>query len=337
MTWWENFKRNPLTPNGLSILRGALGFVIPFFTFLSSPVWHILAFLIFVFAAITDYWDGYLARMHQGVSDTGKILDPSMDKVLILIPLAAFSSHGLFSPWWLVPIFFREVVVTFCRVAWLFEGKALGAEKLGKIKLVCQVGLVGCVLLYWIFRDFSALHILAAFSHVIFRILLPCTLVLTVVSGATFLYSNKQCFESIYFAKFCAACGVGFSPVAPGTMGSLLALLLLPLVSWNWFLWILVFLFLYWVGQSSVSKLDLTKDKDPGFVVMDEVLGIFITFAGVGLSPAALLLGFLLFRLFDVVKPYPCRHFEKFPGFTGILADDLMAGVYARLVMSVIF
>lgn len=337
MIWWESFKSHPLTPNGLSVLRGVLGFTIPFFAFLQHPFWHILAAVIFIFAALTDYWDGYLARKHQGVSDAGKILDPTMDKFLILVPLAFFSAKGFFSPWWLFPIVFREIAVTFCRIGWMFEGKALGAEKLGKIKLVCQVALVGALLLYWICRDYSFLGGLGGFTFALFWILLPLTMILTVISGITFLYSNKDCFASSAFAKFCAACGVGFIPYAPGTMGSLLALFLLPLISWNPLVWIFTFIFLYWVGHSSVARIDLTRDKDPGFVVMDEVLGMMVTFAGVGLTPLSLLLGFLLFRFFDIVKPYPCRRFEKFPGFLGITADDLMAGVYARLVLAVIF
>lgn len=337
MIWWEKFKSHPATPNGLSVFRGVLGFVVPFFVFLAHPFWHILAFVIFVFAAITDYWDGYLARKYHGVSDTGKILDPSTDKVLILIPLAMFSANGFFSPWWLVPIFFREIVITFCRVGWLLEGKAMGAEKLGKVKLVVQVTLVGALLLLWIFKDYSFLSGPAAFMNFLFWILLPATLVLTVISGITFLKSNMELFKSPAFAKFCAACGVGFSPFAPGTMGSLLALCLVPLVNWNFLVWLGAFAFLYWVGHTATGRLDLSKDKDPGFVVMDEVLGILITFIGVELTPFSIVTGFILFRVLDIVKPFPCRRFEKFPGFTGIAADDLMAGVYARLVMALIF
>lgn len=337
MTLWQSFKSHPYTPNGLSILRGVLGFAIPFFAFLEHPLGPIVAFSVFVFASVTDYWDGYFARKYHGVSDTGKILDPTMDKVLILVPLAVFASKGLFSPWWLVPVFFREILITFCRIGWLFEGKAIGAEKLGKIKLVLQVILVGAVLLYLICLDFPTLVFFESFFYGLFWICLPVTVILTVISGITFLNANAECFKGTSFAKFCASAGVGVIPFAPGTMGSLLALWLVPLVNWNWVLWVVVFTFLYWVGNSSVKKLDLTRDKDPGYITMDEVLGILITFAGVSVTPLSLILGFLFFRIFDIVKPYPCRRLEKLPGFTGIAADDLMAGIYARIALAVIF
>ncbi len=336
MTLWENFKSHPLTPNGLSIFRGVLGVFIPLFLFARHPFWHFLAAALFTVGALTDYWDGYLARKHKGVSNTGKILDPSMDKILILAPLAAFAHLHLFSIWWLVPIFFREVLITFFRVAWLWEGKAAGAEQMGKIKFACQVSTVSAALLYWVFRDYYATSVLADFFKNILWILLPASLLLTLVSGISFFYSNMELLESPAFSRFAAACGVGLSPIAPGTMGTLLGLILLPFVTWNFWVWFLTFLFLLASGYWAVSRLDLSVTKDPNYVVIDEVLGIFITLVGVPFHFFPYLLGFLLFRLFDIVKPPPCRQLEKFPGFWGITFDDLMAGVYARLALLVL-
>ena len=76
-----------------------------------------------------------------------------------------------------------------------------------------------------------------------------------------------------------------------------------------------------------------TGIKDPGFVVIDEVAGQLITFIGVALSWKSLLLGFILFRAFDIVKPPPVRQLEKIPEGPGIVLDDVAAGIYALLVM----
>ena len=77
-----------------------------------------------------------------------------------------------------------------------------------------------------------------------------------------------------------------------------------------------------------------TNTKDPGQVVIDEVAGQWITLAGATtLNWKSLLLGFVLFRLFDIWKPAPVRQLEKLPDGTGIVADDLMAGVYGAVVL----
>ena len=74
--------------------------------------------------------------------------------------------------------------------------------------------------------------------------------------------------------------------------------------------------------------------KDPGLVVIDEVCGQWITLAGmINGSWKSWLLAFLLFRIFDIIKPWPARQFEALPGGTGIVADDVMAGIYAALVL----
>jgi phosphatidylglycerophosphatase A len=77
--------------------------------------------------------------------------------------------------------------------------------------------------------------------------------------------------------------------------------------------------------------------EDPGLVVIDEVVGQWITLSGAShLNWKSLALGFALFRLFDVWKPWPARRFEALPGGIGIVADDAMAGVYAALVLSLL-
>jgi phosphatidylglycerophosphatase A len=75
---------------------------------------------------------------------------------------------------------------------------------------------------------------------------------------------------------------------------------------------------------------------DPGFVVIDEVAGQWLTLAAASVDVGHAVVGLLLFRLFDITKPWPARQLERLPGGTGIVVDDLAAGVYGLLVMLVI-
>ena len=129
---------------------------------------------------------------------------------------------------------------------------------------------------------------------------------------------------------------VGFFPVAPGTAGSFAALALYAIVRWigsplvEGLVIAAVFVAGVWAATRSERILGGT---DPGPVVIDEVLGMLVTLATLPLSLTGVVTGFVLFRIFDVVKPYPARRLEDAPGGWGIMLDDAMAGVYAHLVL----
>jgi len=133
--------------------------------------------------------------------------------------------------------------------------------------------------------------------------------------------------------------GCGYSPVAPGTAGSLAALaiawLLVHYAGWQpvWFLAPVVVLTGPAIWAAGVTAREL-RQEDPGLVVVDEVLGQWLTLAGARhLNAPSWIAGFVLFRLFDIWKPPPVRQLEALPGGTGIVADDLMAGIYGALVL----
>ena len=131
---------------------------------------------------------------------------------------------------------------------------------------------------------------------------------------------------------------VGFFPIAPGTAGSLAALALYALVRWTGTpaleLITVVAVFVIGVWAASGTERALAR-KDPGPVVIDEVLGMLITLAYLPLSTWGIVAGFFIFRLFDVIKPFPAGRLEHLPAGLGIMADDAMAGVYAHLVLRV--
>lgn len=133
--------------------------------------------------------------------------------------------------------------------------------------------------------------------------------------------------------------GCGLSPFAPGTVGTLGALVPVVLshrhLAWTQWHWVAIAIVATPISIWAASRVaEAAGKKDPGRVVIDEVLGTWITLAGASaLDWRNIGLAFLLFRIFDIWKPFPIRRLEKLPAGTGIVMDDLAAGVYAALVL----
>ncbi len=130
--------------------------------------------------------------------------------------------------------------------------------------------------------------------------------------------------------------GSGYGPLVPGTWGSIPGLAL----AWGLDRWagrwavacgaLVVAALGSWAAGRAEALLGV---KDPGRVVVDEIAGQMVTLLFLPMSSRVLLLGFLLFRMLDVAKPWPARRLEELPGGSGIMADDLMVGVYANLIL----
>lgn len=136
--------------------------------------------------------------------------------------------------------------------------------------------------------------------------------------------------------------GCGYAPKGPGTAGSLGGLIPAMLLAFyaGWPAWSFAVLaaLLTPLGIWAASMVARESGrKDPQIVVIDEVLGQWLTLAGAAQwNVKTFLFGFVLFRLFDIWKPPPVRQLEKLPQGTGIVADDLMAGCYGALVLALI-
>lgn len=139
------------------------------------------------------------------------------------------------------------------------------------------------------------------------------------------------------FAVFLATVAYcGYFPIAPGTVGSVAGLVVYLLVWWTGSPLVEVGLIaaIFAAGTWAATHAErFFGGIDPGPVVIDEVLGMLITLAFIPVGWPAALTGFFLFRVFDVIKPYPANRLEKFHGGFGIMADDAMAGVYANLAL----
>jgi len=131
----------------------------------------------------------------------------------------------------------------------------------------------------------------------------------------------------------------GYLPKAPGTWGSLVGLLLfflLHTLSLPVYLAIVAGLFL--VGSFAAGEAEKIMDhKDPGLVVIDEIVGMLITMIGVPATPLAMALGFILFRIFDIAKPFPINLVDqRLHGGVGIMLDDVIAGIYSLVILHVL-
>lgn len=135
---------------------------------------------------------------------------------------------------------------------------------------------------------------------------------------------------AIFFATGAYA---GYSPFMPGTVGTLLGLPIAYLASSEPFY--IQALAIFAVSSASViaagRAAKIIGKKDPSSVVCDEIAGFLTAFFLIPFTAFNAILVFLLFRFFDILKPYPIRYIERFEGGLGIVLDDLMAGVYANI------
>lgn len=134
-----------------------------------------------------------------------------------------------------------------------------------------------------------------------------------------------------------ATCGyLGYSPVAPGTVGSAVGLLVFGAVrltgSLAVELAVIAVIFALGVWSGAVAERHFGA-VDPAPVILDEVIGMLVTLAMIPVTVQGALVGFVLFRVFDVIKPWPANRLEGLPGGWGVMADDAMAAVYGNLAL----
>jgi phosphatidylglycerophosphatase A len=136
-------------------------------------------------------------------------------------------------------------------------------------------------------------------------------------------------------AAIATGLGSGYFPIAPGTMGSLVGLLFfLPLIRLAIVVQIASIAALFPLAVVSATFVSRrVGKKDPRIVVVDECVGMWIALVGHTIAPWRLVLAFVVFRAMDVIKPFPARRIERLPEGWGIVLDDVVAGLYAYLVV----
>lgn len=142
-----------------------------------------------------------------------------------------------------------------------------------------------------------------------------------------------------WLVKFLSTLGfVGYSPLAPGTVGTLLSIIpyfFLSKLDPVYYIISVILIIILSIIVSSAS-VGIFGSEDPKQVVADELCGFLVTMFLVGPSFLNILLGFFLFRFFDITKPLPIRKIERLPGGFGIVLDDVAAGIYSCIVIHII-
>jgi len=155
---------------------------------------RVLAAILFFIAGLTDYFDGWYARKYNLITKLGKILDPIADKVIILGGFFCFSSFthlDVYSYWWIIPICFREVLITVVRFFFLSKAKpsVVGASWSGKVKTVMQFITLPVVYFVFMFRHYGNIQP-AFWIEFILYAMLTISLIFTLQSGWSFFSNN---------------------------------------------------------------------------------------------------------------------------------------------------
>jgi len=177
-----NYLKTMNLPNKLTLLRVLLIPLFLFFLFISKGIFRFLPLIIFIGAAVTDAIDGYIARRDHLITDFGKFMDPLADKLLTASAFIAFVEIGYLSSWIVVLIISREFLISGFRTLAASKGVILAANKWGKVKTFFQMILIIIILMdYTGFMSFVTPSVVP---------LIIITVLLTIISGATYIYDN---------------------------------------------------------------------------------------------------------------------------------------------------
>jgi phosphatidylglycerophosphatase A len=131
---------------------------------------------------------------------------------------------------------------------------------------------------------------------------------------------------------------LGHSPFMPGTMGSLGGLIVYFFVRGNDILYAFSILFLFTLGVLFAGEAEkVYRRKDPSMIVIDEACGMLLALFFVPFNLYSVILGFFIFRIFDILKPPPARRLEKLTGSLGIMFDDIVAALYTNIILQIAF
>ena len=187
-------------PNVLTLARILITYAFLYCALSQGFVMKSLAVYFFIVASMSDYFDGFLARKYNWISDFGKIMDPIADKFLVLSGFFVLVFLNYMPLWMLIVIIVREVYLTVLRLLAMKQGKVLMAENLGKYKTVLQMGtiFVGLLLSVFLEREHksSLIEMMREHNYSLWygglHLLLWGVVILTIFSGVSFLWGNRH-------------------------------------------------------------------------------------------------------------------------------------------------
>ena len=185
-------------PNALTLLRICLTPLFVVLMFTDAWYWKSMAFVVFAIAALTDFYDGRIARASNQTTSVGRFLDPLADKILVTAALVAFVWGRMVHVWLVVPVIVRDVVITALRLYSLYHGRQLATSRLAKWKTATQLCAVAiilfCVGLQEFLERFNWSEVVPLDGHVIQTLsngLMGAVLLLTVLSGVQYLFRSN--------------------------------------------------------------------------------------------------------------------------------------------------
>jgi CDP-diacylglycerol--glycerol-3-phosphate 3-phosphatidyltransferase len=187
-------------PNQLTIARIVLTFVFMFFLFAPSLSARILAFLVFSLAALTDLYDGWIARRRNLVTDFGRLMDPIADKILVISAFLAFVELKIIPAWMVIIIIAREFLITGLRLLAANKNIIIAASESGKHKTVSQMVSIFVILAFLVFKEIAVTYFnfwntsLENNLYSAIYYLMVVTVILTIISGLAILLNNKSIF-----------------------------------------------------------------------------------------------------------------------------------------------
>ena len=179
------------------MLRIFLTFVFMFFLFCHGLWAKVASLSIFIFAALSDFFDGLIAHRKNMVTDFGRLMDPIADKILVLAAFAAFVQMQLIDAWMFVIIVSREILITSFRLFALNKGKVLSATRAGKHKTLSQMLVIFAILIFIVLKEIRLAYFTwdpaweQFFSKGIY-VLMLFTVGLTLYSGLSYLWENRK-------------------------------------------------------------------------------------------------------------------------------------------------
>ena len=188
-------------PNKLTVARFIVTLIFVAVLSMAIPYKFTIGLVLFVIAAVTDYFDGQIARKYNLITNFGKLMDPLVDKILIAAAFVMLSENDVFPAWIVVVILAREFLVTGLRLLATAQGAVMAADALGKWKTTFQMAAAIYLLLVLASRESPLAFLRGLFEapfmgpHQLGLGLVALALIFTVVSGWNYLWKNRGLIE----------------------------------------------------------------------------------------------------------------------------------------------
>lgn len=171
-------------PNTISWFRITLTAIIVLLMYCQL---YLLAFILFLIASVSDYFDGFIARKTKQVTNLGKVLDQMSDKILITSVLIVFVELQIIPGWLVVILIFRDTLVSVVRILATGSGKIIAANLFGKLKTVSQM-----ILTIGLFIQITDIFGISELTITLNQIMIYVVSIVTIISGIIYMYQNRE-------------------------------------------------------------------------------------------------------------------------------------------------